>query len=397
MLALLVYGLMSSPTPDVIGPWEVLIGICLILTVNYNKLSRIILGRLGNNARNVYLYLIFWMLFFSFMFGIFFGGIIFGNNLEDIVRDIIPLIYMGIVVLFADFFDVKTYNRVVYSLVLAGFFLSMRFYSIDGFNLSTLGTEVFFGSKDYLSMDPIVLFASVFMLGIAMKYLTEGNLLKGFICIFISVYIFGSILAVVARAPILLYGMAFVYFLIVFQSSIVIRMLRFIFLAVFLYWVWVYSPIYLGVIFEKFSMVGFNSKDVEVMEIIREIGRQAPFSGLGWGGSFDSTAADGVVRYSHNFLAYLWLKLGFIVGTLFFVIKISLPLLGGYRVLRRRREIFKSESNIGIVLVSCLIALLPAFFLQGSYKSLSFGVLFYLLYQTLYCPASSCKGLKCES
>ncbi|MEZ5834524.1 MAG: hypothetical protein R3D03_02210 [Geminicoccaceae bacterium] len=168
------YGGLSSPTPDIIGIAEMVVGGLLIATVgiqSLKKFAEVARPRSATADRSLAdLGLATLLATLPLLVGI--GR---GNHPADIARDLIPALYFLIPLLIvrAGCPHQPIIPALTASLLVAGSAFSVRHMLSDDFSLASLGTQTFYGSMDYFVLDPAVLFTAAFGLSLFLLTLLD--------------------------------------------------------------------------------------------------------------------------------------------------------------------------------------------------------------------------------
>lgn len=377
-----IYGLFSSPTPDSIGLAEALIALLLVALIVSSFDLRVLFVRSSTKVDFLVICaLCFWLL----MTVLPLVGMLRGNNLNDVIRDMIPALYAFIFLLLwtsSSMNKASIESAIILGLVFVGMAFSLRYFQVDGVNWRNVGKATMFGDMRYLPQDPAVTFAAIFSLCEAFRFLNRKNLIFCITLLLISGVCISALIGMSVRAPILL------YFLVVALYATIIGNLGIRFAIALLLIVlaingWQTIESTGGIISNKFSSVGFNSKEKEALAILAQI-FQNPwifFFGTGWGGLIETPTLSSEVRFVHNFALYYFVKAG-LVGLIFaaaLIYKSFFVLLGvvcKWAFAPRFKACFVNyESSVAIAILATFSSSL---FLQANFKSLSFGFLMFL-------------------
>ncbi|GAB6988094.1 hypothetical protein [Paenibacillus pini] len=380
IIALLCYAIFSAPFPAQPGIAEATIGSLLVLFVTIPTGLIVMTGgfTLYQRYRTVpmWLHLGFFMLLW---WGLFNGGVIHSWDVTDIVRDIIPCVYLFVPLMLLPAMNRTKYNWLkIFPWVIAfmGVILSMRFYNVANMSPLDVGKMYFFDNYLYLPYDPSVIFAGIFLPLMAIHTWKSSKLYSWVFSLFMLVGGFlalGSLMAVAQRAPLALAALSFsIYFLIISRRSLK----RMLLLVIVLLGVGVLAQQQIEssyqLLIDKQESFGANGKTDELAAVIKETS-QSSFSlmfGMGWGGLFHDPAVEFVeVSYTHSAMTFFLLK-GGIFGVVIFL---------AY-VLWISRNLLRSLSikTLPIVLSSFMPVIIGLFF-QVSYKTLSYGMILTLM------------------
>ena len=302
--ALLFYGLFSSPTPDVIGWAEWIVGAFLVLSVGF---LRPVLALL---KRDIPLFLWGHRAFLVYMLCVpVFVGVLSGNHPQDMIRDLIPVFFLILPLCFYSFRP----EMLVAVMAVAGGLLALRYIAV--FLPFVLQGQ----SLLYLANAPMVSFATI----IGFHWLTDVHdkmVIKRLVGGLIMLICFAAMAAAMQRAPLILSAAACMGLLGLrtLQKPIQSMMIGTIIVLAAMPFLFVFIQIFEG-IEAKTIAVGWNNRLVELLAVFD----QSTVWGTGWGGVWQSPAVgDFWVRYTHNIVSYYWLKagvIGGIVAILFFV------------------------------------------------------------------------------
>lgn len=363
--SILIYALFSLPFPKNPGGIEAAVGLLLILATG----SKGILGLLSFKNTEFDMQSVR----FGFWFLLLFPTItmtFYGWELNDFVRDIIPLVYMFFPLLILPSIQKNRYmTRLPLFFSLVGLIMSIRFFIETQATPLDVGVEVLWDNKKYFSYDPSVLFAAiwffikgceVFSNNIKDYALSAFYFISSFICL-------SALAAVIQRAPLALFAMACVIYFIKSNIPKIYKVLVIFLLTIVSFY-------YLGDIFlnvfdlfyEKQISHGFNNKDSEFSAVfeVMSLGFGVSLFGVGWGGVFYNPAYGMTMSNTHSLVSYALIKTG-LIGMVAFSVY-------GIRVIRDVLIILKYD--IGITLASTS-ALTIGLLFQPTYKTLSYGVI----------------------
>ncbi len=358
-LALCIYALFGSPTPDGFGLAEILTAILLsvsirIENIRHHLLSVVVLA-FGLSVPSIV-------------------GCIRGNDFSDQIRDIIPFLFLFLPLFYG--WIVKEYqSEFLKGLVGIGFIFSMR--TIWAYR-DVVMTPVLWGQGApadllYLANSPEVLCAAIYCLGMGGAFVIQKKeFIKG------AAMMVMSLIPVVAMALMMqraglgafiaagLIGFAIVFYNRPITASVFGVMMVAVVSLIF----FVMSPVFMTLL-QKTELVGLNSRAEEwaaVFDVLTKDWTIGVF-GEGWGGRIDNPAVGGLnVNYTHSLLSSVLLKTGFI-GAGIILSGILVPVVAAIYDMARDR---KANVMIGIALV---FPFLIATTLYASYKSLGFGLI----------------------
>jgi hypothetical protein len=313
-----VYAFLSSSTPDKVGIAEVCIGSVLVVLL-FSAGVRFWVGRFpANNVCSPYSGVYLGSLYVVFVPAVW-GLLVKTNGVRDFVRDIIPLWYFFLPLLFLPLIKNKEIiwrNRLIVSICVIGVCYSLRFLMIDPGNFTaSIGKTVFFGDRNYFQMDPAVIFSAIFLTVYALTCLLDGKFRLGFCAAILGGGVYLVIVASVVRAQIVLVPLAFIGALLLIFVRRPIKVLAISIPLAILGYIYV-NPM-LGLLapaIAKTASVGLaNSRDAEMLTVLNNAasGLSPLLMGEGWGGLIRTSASAGnPVRFVHNSLAYFLFKAG---------------------------------------------------------------------------------------
>lgn len=370
LLALSLYALWGSPTPDRPGVIELSVAVLLIFSISVSNLFKS--QNLSLNEKTEKWRIAVWILW---GYGLSVPVIVALSGEATITimaRDIIGFIFLCLPLFLYEFFDHKK-NRQKFFLVLClliGVTFSIRVL-LPNFILFDKTSELL-----YLANSPLVLFTSLFLASYACRKifykLDLHHLLFFGVCIIGSVVTLMAMFVDVQRASFAALALTIIsLFIIGFIKAPLRTIIPLILMTI------------LGVIFYDFlsvvsqdiaiktSRVGLNMRFQEwqaVWERLSESWIYVLF-GHGWGSSFASPAVGGLhVTYTHSLLSYMFFKTGLIglILTLTYLVFIFEKLV----------RLYFSDPVKGNAL---LWPLLIPVFLYASHKSFDFGLLLVLI------------------
>ncbi len=365
-LAILVYGVWGSPTPDSVTWVEIAVGCLLFISVGTIGFLRAFKYK---PDREKWFLCGSVLLIYGLIAGIT-GALIAGADVTAIVRDILPFGFM-----FLPLFWMTQNNSDVFVKVLIACFicLGLCFALRASSQIMNLPFNPGYDKLYYLGNSPAVLFSGLFLLGQGMERLARG--LKINHVIFAGFCFSGSLLTLLpmiitsqraSLAAVLFYGI-FLFGLFALKAPrrmIIIGSLGLIMTALF------FDDLLFKILLdiqEKSDLVGSNMRFEEWRAVWSEIS-QNPLTilfGQGWGASFPSPAvADIEVTYTHGLMGYMFLKLG-LVG---FV-------LCGFYITSLMRLLLKEFPMQPVFSMALAAPLLIDTFLYAAFKSLDFGLL----------------------
>jgi len=372
IVALVLYATMSTPYPRSPGLIEIIIGAMLVLYVGWRP-AVVALG--GFNLRESRVVIFPVRIYLAFLYLLIVPTVIGTIRMwdpVDILRDVIPLIYLFIPLFILPVMMTSSWEWekwLPWLISIIGVALSIRYFITVGETPLGVGVKLLFDDKLYLPYDPAVLFASIFLPLEGLRRMrwriwpTFRAVLSGLG----GLVALASLAGVIQRAPLGLAFLSYCTFVIVqlrYRPGMAAVVLFIMLCVASLFWGTV-SGIF-DLIIRKQETVGINEKGRELLVVIDAINRnmQTAIFGLGWGAVFNDPAAGGIkVSYVHNMIGYSLLKTG---------------LLGITSILVYLVQILKTlkikVSSMPLVL-ACVSSLLVGILFQASYKTFSYGLL----------------------
>lgn len=366
-LAIVLYALFGSPTPDNPGLVEAAIGVLIVLAVGIGGLRGLVDLRLERSAFLKCLQI----LFLSGLILPSISGVYYGNDPVLIVRDVLAFAFLALPLFLSEkFAGDKTVSRLLSALlVFAGLAFALRTL-MPAFNVWISPDELL-----YLSNSPLALFAAVFLTGLFWKNLllrTRHSLLlaAGY---FVGVGILlAAMLLDVQRATI---GAVLITLVVLaalsFAQTPRRAILPVLVLTVLVALLYPLVSDTIQVMAQKTASVGLNMRSQEALAVFNAMSAspESLFIGRGWGSVFASPAVAGLdVNYTHSFLTTMALKGGLIMLAL----AVLTVLAGLYQIFL----VFQRDRAAGLALFWPLV--IPVL-LYASHKSLDFGLLLLLI------------------
>jgi hypothetical protein len=364
--AILLYGFAGSPTPDHPGTIELLIGIFLILSAGLGGLRRLIFFRKQEN-----LFLI--SLHFLFLFGLIVPslvGAIHGHEFSLMVRDWVAFCFLCLPLFMIDVFhqNPRAARLLPWVLVIAGLVFAIRTL-LPILNVWT-GEELL-----YLANSPMVLFAAIFLIGLAWQALMAPSVQSiGRATVFLMgvMLCLAAMMLDVQRATVGAIGLSlFILWCLGFwrqPMKVIFPSVLFILIGFLL---WPQQQGILDAVFKKTAEVGLNMRVQEMMAVITLITRDplTVLFGTGWGGVLSSPAVGGLdVNFTHSFLTTMAMKGG-----------LSLFLVALFVCFFAMIQIFKVSLQNPARGLAVLWPFVIPVFLYASHKSLDFGLILLMI------------------
>jgi hypothetical protein len=289
------------------------------------------------------------------------------------VRDIVPFFYfMQPVLLSAAMLRTVTPKQVyamAFMVAGVGVIYSIRHFLDAGVSFRAIGSGFYNSSGYYFSTDPSVLFAALFFLGVGISAFTlprQGGALVGAVMLGLSMVALAALAVKGHRGPIALFAMCAAGMLVFMPGPLLKRV--------------VLSAIPVGVIafmardkimalfwrlLQKQQAHGINGRDLEVRAVIDHVGRDplGPVIGNGFGSIFENPVLlYKAANFTHFSPSFLYLKAG-LFGLALSLIYVLAVGMWGWRTFRRD----------AVIAFSCAGPLLIGFFINGSFRYLTFG------------------------
>ncbi|MDY0029363.1 MAG: hypothetical protein RBR86_05425 [Pseudobdellovibrionaceae bacterium] len=361
VLALLIYGLFGSPTPDSYGWVEMAVGGLLLAS----------LGLPDIREDGLFLSIMSACCFVPMVV-----GFMHGHDVEDMIRDIIPFLFLFLYPFYKDHLAAlgESYYVVI---AVVGFCFAARALIpyLDHFDLAhgfQLGSPA---DLLYLANSPEVLFCALWCLVCAfISFFFKGCVGRAVFFALLAFVPVLSMIFMVQRAGLTAVVLVLGGMLLLLLRTYPARVLVFGVVMGGICWaLWPYLSEIFALLVRKTQLVGLNSRAQEwqtVLDLVFRDWVHALF-GYGWGMRFENPAVGGLsVLFTHSLLSSLFLKMGvlgagLVFTTLIFVVMKALP------VLVQRRALF-------------LILLFPLLISGGiyaSYKSLGFGLILLVFFE----------------
>lgn len=358
--AMMMYGVLSSPTPDSIGVAEILVGLLLCLSLRVipqgqTNISFLVLGY----GLSIPLVL----------------ALINGHQMADIVRDMIPFFYLVIPV-FLLWVGQHNPERFLNFFAAIGITFSIR--TVLAYQPILLNPSLWGQGPPadllYLANSPEVLFSALYCIGQGGRHLLmAGQRAKGICIALLSLIPVVAMALMTQRAGI---GAVVIYIVTALCCLTYIRpkwgCALAVLISVFMMATWpVFEPVLL-LLMQKTEIVGLNARTQEwaaVTDVVSNGWTNLLF-GEGWGGRLENPAVGGLnVNYTHSLVSSLLLKTG-IIGTLVILTGCLWPVIKSWRLM-----LAEKRSADLMILGAALCPFLISVFLYASYKSLGFGLI----------------------
>ena len=314
------------------------------------------------------------------------NGVI-SNSLDDVVRDVIPFLYLSLPIAFYYYFeksrdlcdaDEAEQDKIIFRFLLSisaiGLIYSLRaiwpFIHSLGMDFTMIYQSQLNPHTDYIFLDPALIFGSSFLALYGIGLLNGKNIYSGAVLITISLLIILAPFMASMRAPVFIYLM-----LIALAVMLNFRYKSLLLLPLLLLFMNEFYALAENLLVKQ-SEVGANGKIEEFVSIINYMRAQPFFNlmfGEGFGGTYYSTVLNADVRFTHNVFSYALFKGGvllLVITLVLFVSVIWTSLQAIYQFLQLKNMLAFSA------LVAFLSSFLVSSLLQPGYKTLDFALLF---------------------
>lgn len=356
-LALVLYALFGSPTPDGIGWAEFAVGGLLLLTIS--PLAP---------AQNQFSYFCFAVLLLIPCF----IGLVSGAQPPDIARDVVAVGFIFLYLFFGGLTRSMHAHQVLMGCVVTiGVTFGLRsiasFWQVDhdliSFDPASPPDHL------YLANSPEVLCAALFLLGAGIeRFFIQKRYVGGLLCLGLSLIPMLAMALMMQRASM---AAIIVTLFLIFWRILHTYPARCVVMAAtvsFLCWIfWAELSNFAQLLWWKTHLVGLNSRLEEWRAVLSLVGESWPAAlwGHGWGTRLENPAVGGVnVLYTHSLTSALLLKAGFI-GAVLTLLPLLKLLRDGWAALYRNQIYF----------LSLFLPFLISATIYASYKSLGFGLI----------------------
>jgi len=368
-LCLLIYGALSSPTPDNPHIPELMIAVLLIIAIGACGVQSAfdMKQALRHNVFVLSCFLIYGLIVTSLV------GFFNAQDLGVIIRDIIAFLLLSLPL----FLVIGARNEGQEQFLKVLWFGAFGIASLFALRVLFSNNVAFFPNETallYLANSPLMIFFAIYgVLNFYSALIDKRFALRDAIYSGASMMMIWAMAQDIQRAPmaaiaISLMSIAIYYIALKPKSSLLPLLAIGAVLAI------LSGPLgeILSAMAYKTSLVGVNARADELAAIWAEISVRpmTALFGMGWGAVFASPALGGLyASYSHSLLSYMLYKAG-IVGLF---ITLGFAIIYG-------RFIYKIAVKRGFVLACSLFwALAIPLFLYASYKSFDFGLLLSLI------------------
>ncbi|MBI1207968.1 MAG: hypothetical protein GC191_11860 [Azospirillum sp.] len=379
-VAIGLYGLFSTPAPPGLGEVELAIAVCLIGAVGLRQMVWLGTGHLLLAPDLRPLELVGAVAFVYLLWVPLLVGIAGGCSGNDVIRDVVPLVYLFLPVLLVRVLSAGgpaqrhgVIRLIVAALALAGVAFAVRWWLQHDWGFGAVGRRAMGAGAGYVLNSPATLFAAIWLpltavdrlleraTGIAGKLGALAMALAGGLCLV-------AFAGAVHRMALTSAGLSFaVYALIRGRRSPALVLAALTFAGIALVLPGTPLPGTLDQFVQKSEAVGLNQRLAEAAEVFDQVGQSMAsiLFGTGWGGLIANPAVGGLrVSYTHTLASYIVLKGGLFGG---------LALLAYLGALApSARALAHCRLPLALALLPCLAAGLAV---HTSFKYLDFGLL----------------------
>ena len=365
ILALILYGVFSSPTPDTPDLIEVLIFGFLAFAL-FGSVSFLL-----KPQKEKWHWACFALLIYGFSVS-FAMGVAYNQDISIIIRDLIGFVFLLLPALIVPYIlqKVERERLFLYGVLFIGVAFSLRVLFVD-FDFYTPKDQLL-----YLANSPLVLFLALFSLlksyDIILSKVTLNNLVKAGAFGLVGLIALFAMFIDFQRASFVAVGFSFlaITLLNLYQRPLKLilpTLIGLVFIVIF----YDYGAAVLERLITKTSQVGLNMREQEFVAVWYHV-KSEPFTllfGFGWGARFESPAVGYLpVAYTHSLISYMLLKTG-LVG-----LGLTLIYLG-FIFEKLCRLVFIRPIELNALFWPFIIPIL----FYASYKSFDFGLLLALI------------------
>lgn len=369
-LALFVYGVFGSPTPDSFGWVEVVVGAGLLIAAGPLQ----VLQRFGTRPQGLWQSVAPILLVYGLSIPVI-SGVASGHEVSVILRDIIPFLFLLLPYFMLRWQggSVSEKTAVTAAVAFIGVAFGVRLIMpvlLDGAGFANAPDAL------YLSIAPTVVFAAIFLTGVAgyLLYRRVGltSVVMAGAFLLLALLPLSGMAMTLQRASL---GLTAAGLFLLLVIGAVRRPMRVIAPGIFcVVLLMIFAPSVgsiLDSLLQKQAMVGSNMRIQEfqaVADTMDDSILHALF-GRGWGASVASPAVGGVVvNFTHSLLTSYWMKTG-LVGLLLVLVYLGGLAAGLVRMVRVQP----------VLAVALFVPLAIDVILYASFKSLDFGLILLLL------------------
>ncbi|MEI6558144.1 MAG: hypothetical protein WCO00_07025 [Rhodospirillaceae bacterium] len=394
--ALTVYGLASAPAPPEAGAAEIAIALLLIAATGLERPAAMASGRLLLHPEARRFETVGAVVFVGLLWVPLLRGAALDWSGRDILRDLVPLLYLFLPVLLVAPLRVagaRAVGLLVTGLTLAGLAFALRWWTDAGWAFGAIGHRAMGEGPGYLLNSPAVQFAALWLPFSAIRLLwpavdaepRPGRLwlrLALPLPLIVAALLIGAALAgTVHRMALLMIAASGLGYLVWCARRTVWPLLVVLLGLAALLTLLPGAPLpgALGMLVIKSQQVGVNERANEVAAVLDQTGRSwtSLLIGDGWGTLMANPAVGGWrVSYTHSFPSYLLLKTG-LLGLLLMVCWLATLAPAALRLARRDPPLA----------FAALPPLAGGLLVHTSFKYLCFGLLLTLVTLAAELPA----------
>jgi len=368
--ALFIYGVFGSPTPDHFGWAEMAVGVGLLIAIGPLQM----LQRFSTRQQGVWQNAAQLLLVYGLSVPVL-CGVASGHDLSVIFRDIIPFLFLLLPYFMLGWIDGSVAEK---TFVTAGIvFIGVAFGARLIFPALQDGVG-FTNAPDalYLSIAPTVVFAAIFLTGLAghLLYCRVSFVSAVMACGFLLLALLpiSGMVMTLQRASL---GLTAAGIFLLLLIGAVRRPMRAIVPSIFCVLLLIFFAPSVGAILDsllqKQAMVGSNMRLQEFRAVADTMDDSIlhVLFGRGWGATLASPAVGGVVvNFTHSLLTSYWMKTG-LVGLLIVLVYLGSLASALVRMVRVQP----------VLAVALFVPLAIDVILYASFKSLDFGLILLLL------------------
>ena len=365
-LALGLYAVFGSPTPDEISWVEISLAGLMAIVIGLNGFVRSLVWQ-GNEKQNLW-WLSGALLWVYGLTGPMIIAVVQGNAISIILRDFVAFFFLCLPLFLCPFLKSRKRNKTVFffSLLTIGLIFSLRVVA-PHWEITHQDVKLL-----YLANSPLVLMALIFFSLKACRNLYDKIDYKHLLHFFL----FTAGASLILMAVYIDVQRAFLVTLIISALSVLligivkaplktILPLCLVALTIFIFKDFLIETGEQALL--KTSQVGSNMR-LQELQAVWQVAKESPFTllfGHGWGSVFPSPAVDNIyVAFTHSLLSYMLLKTG-LIGLL-------LTLIYLFFIFEKLVSVYFSDPVKGNMLLWPFV--IPILF-YASYKSFDFGLL----------------------
>lgn len=359
--AMVLYGVLGSPTPDAPGWVEALVGAMLVVAVAPAGLKEALyVSKEHSPSRFVSQALFIFALSVPVMI-----GVMSGHDFNNILRDVLPFLFMMLPLFLGSLF--RTYPEYGLLFVYVAAFMGLCF----ALRALMPGSD----PLHYFANMPSVLMAAILCAGLAISTFVQRFSVRCLGGVLLLIVLSGlalwPMIEVSQRASLAAYLVAlFVIMLNVFRSHPRRAFLALVPVLACLAYFWSDVLAVWDVMAQKQKLVGLNMRIEEWGAVWNALSDSPLYivAGKGWGASLQSPAVAGItVQYTHSLLSYMALKTG-LIGMI----------LTGLYIFAHIKSLISLSTDWLVIFLALALPVMIDVFLYASFKSLDFGIVLML-------------------